>query len=374
MAQDSFQDLLRQYFPKTNNEKWKQTAITEIDGKNPFVELSWNNADGLTFAPYYAKEDVISLQYLQKFNQLPAKKSFLGNRAWQNMPLVTVADEITANKKSLDHLNNGADGILFRLSEKKSHDACKLLENIELKYCAVSFTGNIDDKFLHSLSECISKLNDDQSLLDGSLFWETLPQNGKSQFLKLKNYRSFGISIKASTPAQEICDALTNGVAIINRLAEVMPAGEAFGKIAFLLPQQSDFLLGIVKIKVLRLLWYQIARAYDLNHVRPDDLKIHAVSDVFRGAQLQPHGNLLQGTIASMASVIGGCDALTVLPEDENNPMMDRIARNVTNILREESNFDKVADPLAGSYTIDAMTDKMAEHVWAKFQSKMKTK
>ena len=46
-----------------------------------------------------------------------------------------------------------------------------------------------------------------------------------------------------------------------------------------------------------------------------------------------------------------------------------RISRNVQIILKEESYFDKVVDPAAGSYYIENLTDSIAEHAWKLFQS-----
>ncbi len=48
--------------------------------------------------------------------------------------------------------------------------------------------------------------------------------------------------------------------------------------------------------------------------------------------------------------------------------MMDRIARNVSNIIREESYLDKVADPLAGAYAVENMVDRLAQEAWKNFQ------
>ena len=51
--------------------------------------------------------------------------------------------------------------------------------------------------------------------------------------------------------------------------------------------------------------------------------------------------------------------------------MMNRIARNVSSILRDESYLSKVADPTAGSYYLDNLTADLSEKAWQKFQSKV---
>jgi methylmalonyl-CoA mutase len=58
-----------------------------------------------------------------------------------------------------------------------------------------------------------------------------------------------------------------------------------------------------------------------------------------------------------MAGIIGGANALYVLPHDIATEipgtLSERLARNVSNILKEESYLDKILDPVAGSYFIE---------------------
>jgi methylmalonyl-CoA mutase len=44
------------------------------------------------------------------------------------------------------------------------------------------------------------------------------------------------------------------------------------------------------------------------------------------------------------------------------------MARNTSSVLREESFFSLVADPLGGSYLVEQLTKNLAEETWAKFQ------
>ena len=81
---------------------------------------------------------------------------------------------------------------------------------------------------------------------------------------------------------------------------------------------------------------------------------------------------MISGTVAALAAVAGGCDSLTVVPEDENNATMARIARNVCNILREESHLTKVADPMAGAYAIEIIVNELAIAAWKDFQHNVK--
>ena len=141
--------------------------------------------------------------------------------------------------------------------------------------------------------------------------------------------------------------ALSNGVEFFERSKIQTP--EFFKSIAFSISIGTSFLESIAKLKTLRMLWYQVARAYGFGNFSAADLHIHARSESWTHEKFHPHGNMLKGTTTCVASVIGGANVISIFPEDENNSTMVRVARNVSNLLREESHFDKVADPAAGS-------------------------
>ena len=72
-----------------------------------------------------------------------------------------------------------------------------------------------------------------------------------------------------------------------------------------------------------------------------------------------------------MSAVIGGCDALTVLPYDhllsEAKSFSERIAGNISSLLAYESYLDRVADPAAGAYLIETLSLKLADAAWDLF-------
>jgi len=72
-----------------------------------------------------------------------------------------------------------------------------------------------------------------------------------------------------------------------------------------------------------------------------------------------------------MSASLGGVDSLTVLPYDsvykKSDDFSERIARNQQLLLKEESNFDKVADPASGSYYIETLTNEIAQQAWKLF-------
>ena len=75
---------------------------------------------------------------------------------------------------------------------------------------------------------------------------------------------------------------------------------------------------------------------------------------------------MLRTQTEAMSAVLGGTDSLTVEPFDivfrKPDEFSERIARNQQLLLKEESYFDKVADPAAGSYYIEKLTSLIADN------------
>ena len=72
-----------------------------------------------------------------------------------------------------------------------------------------------------------------------------------------------------------------------------------------------------------------------------------------------------------MSAALAGVDSMTVTPFDKTydapNEFSERMARNQQLLLKEESHFDKVIDPAAGSYYIENLTVSIAKQAWDLF-------
>ena len=100
-------------------------------------------------------------------------------------------------------------------------------------------------------------------------------------------------------------------------------------------------------------------------------IDIHCKTSSWNKTIFDTHVNMLRNTTEAMSAAIGGCNSLTVIPFDEPVGESDtfslRISRNVQLILKEESRFDKVVDPGAGSYYIEKATESIANEAWKLF-------
>jgi len=96
--------------------------------------------------------------------------------------------------------------------------------------------------------------------------------------------------------------------------------------------------------------------------------RLHARTSRWNETVYDPHVNILRGTTEAMAAVLGGADSISVAPFDECYKAPDaasrRLARNTQILLKQEALLARVADPGAGSYCLEAITDFIAREAW----------
>ena len=370
MEDKPIKGILENYFSKSDKSDWKKMAMLETHGKDPFEILSWRGKDEILFLPYYDALDVVHLQYLKRFQIPAAKNKNADNRTWVNVSGVNLIDEPTANHLALNHLSLGAEGIMFDLRKHHQTNVNVLMKEIVWPYCSISFYVNAHNTISDTLSEFI-KDHFDPASVHGALIWESIPKinNLNFYFEHCKNFRALGLFIPGSTPATEISDALFNGASTFETFISQNHAEQVFRSISFSLPTDVSFLQSAAKFKVLRMLWFQVAQAYGQSNYKPADLHIHARAEAGDDGAYAPHENMLKGTFSAIAAVTGGCDSLTIECQSQP-PLIPRWAKNVSAILKEESFFNQVADPLAGAYAYDSLVDSMAKRAWELFQLK----
>lgn len=350
-------------FPIPTFEEWLTIARQELDGADPLQKLSLEKGT-LTIKPYYQSRKDNSQQ---DFELKPAINPYYGARGWLNTPRIPVLDEKHANDLALHFLNTGADGILFEpLQANIQFD--RLLHQIKPEYCSLSFLIRKDVAMNPTDFFTWAVKNKFTETVTGCMFSEVTPANAVDT---LNKYEALGIIVHPEKNIEdEIVNALQKSVDIIESMSRQNIQIESLvTQIAFSVSIGSDFFLEIAKLRALRNLWYQVQGAYGVTKIKP--VHIHASSSVWNKEEFQPHGNMIKSTMSALSAILGGCDSLTIEPEDQNNEMMSRIARNVSSILREESYLSKVADPVAGSYYLDSLVAELSEKAWQKFQTKM---
>jgi methylmalonyl-CoA mutase len=157
---------------------------------------------------------------------------------------------------------------------------------------------------------------------------------------------------RGANAVQEVAYVLAQG-------ADALAAGRTVATLAFAIG--SNHFMEIAKLRSARLLWNAVAAAFGV----AGDVRIHARTAGANKTLYDPHVNMLRVTTEALSAILGGCDSLTITPCGFDRHLAD----NVHHILREEGYLDKVLDPGAGSYYIEALTDALSAEAWALFQS-----
>jgi methylmalonyl-CoA mutase len=170
--------------------------------------------------------------------------------------------------------------------------------------------------------------------------------------------------------------------ALTERLARSTERGRSLSsllqELQVLVSVSTSYFVEIAKLRALRLLVPQVVAAFgddtpaDLDF-DPDDLFVQAATSRRTETMYDPYVNMLRATTEAMAAVLGGCDLLMTRPYDASLRPPDafgaRTAHNTQLVLRHEAHLGRVADPAAGSYYIESLTDTLARQAWGEFQA-----
>jgi methylmalonyl-CoA mutase len=370
MAEPTIHDILSRNFPSISKDEWLRAASAEMPKNISLENLLWS-VDGLAFSPYYIKDDLRGTEYLQSFHH---RSHRLLPQPWLNMPDIRVIDENTANEKALNFIKGGADGIVFDITNLQGPDIERLTNKINWNHCPVSFkisdTKVVTDIFAYAEEKY------DMPKLMGSIWWnhlvqlDQLPASVKQFLVKCKKYHLFGIEVPASSPVKEISGALLQCVKLVDELTgSGLDRDIVFRSVSLSFACDENFLINIVKLRTIRMLWYQLSQSFEISDYLPADLKIRCRSGKEVDEKFQPHGNIVKNTCHAVSAITGGCNEITITGDNGGDSMTDRVALNVSNILKEESHFDKVADPLAGSYAVEKMVHELSQVAWTDFQN-----
>jgi methylmalonyl-CoA mutase len=172
------------------------------------------------------------------------------------------------------------------------------------------------------------------------------------------------------TQAQELGFALAAALAYAKSLAAAgLPLLVAFQSVALSLAADADYFLTLAKFRAARLLITRLAEACDVE-LSP---RIEARSSRRMLAKLDPWVNLLRLASAGFGAALGGADVIQLdaftQPLGHPSALARRQARNIQLVLMEESELGRVADPAAGSWFLERLTDQIARAAWTQFQT-----
>lgn len=167
-----------------------------------------------------------------------------------------------------------------------------------------------------------------------------------------------------STAPQEVAFTFANGLEYVERaLAAGIPLESFAPRLSFFFASHNDLLEEVAKFRAARRLWAHLMRSrYDASD-RSCRLRFHTQTGGSTLTAQQPLNNVVRVTLQGLAAVLGGTQSLHTNSFDEALalPSEDsaRLAVRTQQILAHESGVTHTADPLAGSYYVEALTDEV---------------
>src|SRR5436305_11446266 len=165
-----------------------------------------------------------------------------------------------------------------------------------------------------------------------------------------------------STAVQEVAFTLANGLQYVQAAVERGLDVDTFApRMSFFFNAHNDFIEEIAKFRAARKLWAKMMKErYDPKDARSLALRFHAQTAGSTLTAQQPENNVVRVAYQAMAAVLGGCQSLHTNSRDEALALPTeeaaKIALRTQQVLAYETGVVNSADPLAGSYAVEAMT------------------
>ena len=316
---------------------------------------------------------------------------------WKVRQNIEVCCFKAANEKALDILNKGvtALGFVIKGDDVNKENIATLLEGIcpqavELNFntclCkAEALIGILAEVFQSKgadLEKCYGSVNYDpfkKPLIKGkeNQNWVESAAAVLKAGAALPKYRvlavnAFNLNNAGAFITQELGYALAWGNELLAKLTEAgFTVDEVAKNIKFNFGISSNYFMEIAKFRAARWLWAEIVKAYAPACDCACKMHVHAQTSEWNMTIFDAHVNLLRSQTEAMSAAIAGVDSITVRPFDKTyqtpDDFSERIARNQQLLLKEESHFDKVVDPSAGSYYVEVLTNSLADVAWKLF-------
>jgi methylmalonyl-CoA mutase N-terminal domain/subunit len=173
-----------------------------------------------------------------------------------------------------------------------------------------------------------------------------------------------------ATAVQELAFTLADGIGYVQAAMERGLSVDEFApRLSFFFDAHMDFFEEIAKFRAARRMWARIMKErFGAQDPRSWMLRTHSQTAGCSLTAQQPYNNVIRTTIEAMAAVLGGTQSLHTNSLDEVLALPSQeaatIALRTQQIIAEESGVTNTIDPLAGSYFVEALTDRMEAQAW----------
>jgi methylmalonyl-CoA mutase N-terminal domain/subunit len=180
-----------------------------------------------------------------------------------------------------------------------------------------------------------------------------------------------------STAAQELAYTLADGFAYVELgLSRGLDIEQFAPGLSFFFDAHIDFFEEIAKFRAARRIWARWLRdVYGATTEKAQQLRFHTQTAGVSLTAQQPDNNIVRTSVEAMAAILGGTNSLHTNALDEvlalPSAKAAQIALRTQQVIMEETGVMNVADPLGGSWYVEALTDELerqAEEIFARIR------
>ena len=173
-----------------------------------------------------------------------------------------------------------------------------------------------------------------------------------------------------STAVQELAFTLADGIEYVRHLVNRGLDVDSFApRLSFFFDSHINFFEEIAKFRAARRMWAKIMKEwFNAKKERSMWMRFHTQTAGVSLTAQQPFNNIVRTTIEALAGVLGGTQSLHTNSLDEPfrvpSELAAKTALRTQQIIAYESGVADTVDPLAGSYYVEWLTDKIEEEAW----------
>jgi methylmalonyl-CoA mutase, N-terminal domain len=176
-----------------------------------------------------------------------------------------------------------------------------------------------------------------------------------------------------STAAQELAFTLKDGFTYVEHaIARGLDVDDFAPRLSFFFNAHIDFFEEIAKYRAARRIWARELRdTYGARNEESQRLRFHTQTAGVSLTAQQPLTNVVRTAIEALAGVLGGTQSLHTNSYDEALALPTaeavRLALRTQQVIAHETGVANTADPLGGSYFLEALTDRLEEAAYSYF-------
>ncbi len=391
---DKRKPRLFEEFPPVSTSDWEAKIHDDLKGADYEKRLVWKTVEGIPVNPYYRTEHLEGIPHM---GSLPGEAPFvrgnkIRNNDWQIRQDFDEAEPAKAILLAAEALAKGAEAIGLNVEKVTSKNELQtLLVGLDIEKLALHLQhgSNYPELFQHLIEIAGSKQLKGSLGFDPLAFfllYEKFHKSREAGFERAANllktavghqprfrvisingqhYHNAGASI-----VQGLAFSMSQAVEYLAALTGMgFKAEDIASRMQFSFAVGSSYFMEIAGLRAARMLWTKIMEAYGVS--ADPNMFIHAVTSNWNKSIYDPYVNMLRTTTEAMAAALGGANSICINAFDSTFRKAEsfscRMARNQQIILKHEAHFNKVADPAAGSYYIEKLTDDILNAAWELF-------